>query len=221
MYRVSVTLLDSFRLWRDLPEDQDWFPVEELEGRIRGEPFEPTVEMQIGTALHDIVERESHAAGADGGCFDSGGFAFDAYSVQPILDAFRGGLHEVKATTEIQTARGPVTLVGRADYLRGLEALELKTKIGRALDPEHYAGSVQWKAYILIFSLRRVVYHLAQLSDRGGVLEVFQYDTLPLYPYPTIRADVEHLVADFMDFCAARGLLPLLIRESHEAKDAA
>lgn len=219
MYRLAVTLLDSFRLWRDLPEDAEWFPVEELEARIKGAPFEETEEMRIGKALHAIVEGKG---AKDGSMLESGGILFDSYSVQPILDAFRGGVHEVKATMEIATPHGPVLLVGKADYLYGTDAYELKSRMGRAHEPERYQDSVQWKAYTLLFGVRRVIYHFAQLSDCGGVLHVVNHDTLPLFPYPAIRADVLRLVNDFTDFCAARDLLPYLIRESHEqAKEAA
>lgn len=204
MFRLSATLLESFRLYREA----DFISTEEIETRLRGDAMEPTEDMRLGTAFHAIAEGIAEPCGDHGDrpayCFD--GFVFDAVSADEALAGYSGGMSEVKATREIVTPHGPAVLVAKADYLRGNAARELKTR-RKAFDVENYADSLQWRVYVAVFGLSRLTYDLVQLDERGGVFYVADHDTLDLYPYPALLDDVEREARGLVAFAHERGLL--------------
>lgn len=195
MIRLSVSLLESYRLYRS----GEWMTTEALEASIRGE-FETTPAMLLGRAFHGALEH--HKDRWDG-------YEFRGMEPEIYLPA---GVSEAKETRVIETDSGLVRLVGKADYLLGTVAYEVKTK-EKALDPEHYMASLQWRAYCVLFGCRKVVYRLVQLkaSKGGGWWDVVEWDDLPLYAYPALEDELRAEVSRFAAFLTERGLAPHLL----------
>lgn len=218
MFRISATLLDGFRLYREA----DFIETGEIEARIRGDASEPTEDMRLGTAFHAIAEGIAEPCGDHGDrpayCF--GGFVFDAESADAALSAYCGGVAEVKATLPIATPHGPALLVCKADYLRGNGIRELKTR-RKPFDVETYADSLQWRSYLLAFDAARIVYDLVRLDEADGVFFAAEHDALPLYPYPGMRDDVEREARALVAFAHERGLLPYLTAAQERAEQRA
>jgi len=218
MMRVTATLLDSFRLFHEA----DFITVEELDARIRRDPIAPTPAMRLGTAFHAIAEGTAAMLGdplsPEGAAYEFDGFRFDARSADEALREYRDGVPEVRGEREIETDFGLVRLVGKADYLKGISAREIKTR-DKDFDPLSYAESYQWRVYCRVFRVPVVYYDLCRLEfDEGsGLWFVRAHDELPLYTYPELGKDVERMTRAFLRHAAARGLLGYLDLDQREA----
>ena len=206
MYRLSPTLLDSYRLYCE----QDWMSLPDIEARIRREPMLPTPAMGLGKAFHEIAEGVRTIFG-DWYLTDE--MRFDRKSADQAIALIPPGVSEVPCARIMDsTIYGPVQLSGRVDRLVGLTPWEIKTKT-EILDPERYADSLQWLAYAWMLGVREVQYLLVQLEEKGGIWRVKDADTLTLYapndPMRVLRPWIERL----MTHAERRGLLEHLNRE--------
>ena len=219
MLRLSVTLLDSFRLFRT----QDWLSFEDFRDRVAGVRTPPTPPMVLGRGVHAIAEHpDRHLATASLDQHraepayryvdpDVGDVLwYDAGSLDRALVGLRGGVAESKVTRVIDTVLGPCTLVGKVDYLRGNIAVELKTK-DKAFNPDQYAEALQWRYYLWLCNVSRVIYRLVQLAQRNGVWCVVNADDLPLYRYPAMDAELIAHVNELVQFCVRHGLAEHLV----------
>lgn len=214
MYRVSATLLDSFRLYKTA----EFISTEELDARIRRDPMEPSEAMRIGTAFHGIAEgrcvRDGDPGSPEGAVYTCDGYVFDAETADAALSWCRGGVPEVKkAGVVIPSEFGPIAIVGKADYLRGLMADEIKTKVGKEFNPADYIDAWQWRVYMRVFGVRSVVYRLVRLDLRDGVY-FSKRDDLVLYPYSALDAEVDAAVRAVARYAADRGILDYLTQSS-------
>lgn len=204
MFRLSATLLESFRLYREA----DFISAEDMDSRVRGDAIEPTEDMRLGAAFHAIAEGIAEPRGDHGDrpAYCAGGFVFDAVSADEALAGYVGGISEVKATRIVPTPHGPAVLVAKADYLQGNAARELKTR-RKPFDVESYVDSLQWRVYVAVFGLARFTYDLVRLDEAGGVFFAAEHDTLDLYPYPALLDDVERETRALVAFAHERGIL--------------
>lgn len=180
MIRLSVTHLDTFRYWR---ESEDELPA--LVARLTGEE-PPTPQMLASRAFHSWLENaspcETHAAVYDGFRFD---FAIDAELALPPI-------RELKAECVVQTAVGPVTLVGKVDALDGLTVRDYK--LSERFDAERYTESYQWRSYLMMFGAKRFIYDVFQARYDADRVYVYDYHQLAFAAYPGMEADVQHEV---------------------------
>ena len=200
MLRLNATLLESTRLFMAGVIDTDSL-IESIVGE-----FTPTPAMELGSAFHAVFENpDNYLDMLDGaGIYDCNGFTFDAQAVDTAVADIWAQAPVIEAKAEdlvLQTDTGPVRIVGRADALAGLDCGELKTS-AKALVPERYMDSMQWRAYVLAFGANRVNYRLVQLKHlkKVDVWTVQQHQHLPLYPYPQIAQDVTAMANELARF---------------------
>lgn len=219
MMRISATMLDSFRLYKSA----EFISTEEMDARLRRDPIEPNEAMLVGTAFHGIAEGRATPKGdpqaPEGAAYECDGYLFDAETTDRALAMCRGFAEIKSDLVRIDTRYGSVALVGKCDSLHGREAIEIKTKIGRDLDPTAHISAWQWRVYCRVFGVDRVRYLLARLDLRDGVYHV-KHDMMDVYPYPGLALDVEREVRELTDYAATRGLLDYL-HQSNEQQEAA
>lgn len=195
MIRLSVTWLDMFQQYMDDEE----MTAEAFAMRLFG-PFQPTLEMRAGTALHTVLEYASDSddlvsilrTGADGFSFtiDEG--------VDGIIEL--GEQREQKYTLQILP---DVVLSGRIDAETPLYPID--HKLTGQFNPERYMDSNQWKAYLLMRNKKRFVY---QVFERAAIVEqdgnahchIKDYHRLEVAAYPHMIKDVRDVAAGLAEF---------------------
>jgi hypothetical protein len=199
-FRTSVTLLDSYRYYRDAEfhtEESEQRALDELILRIHGERIPPNEAMMRGTAWHKVLEEPHEHYDADNDLYVADGFAFDAVTTGVILmDLPSGRVPEVKMTLEV----GPLLLVGIADYLDGTIGGDFK--LTKKVEPDKYKDSCQWKAYLRMMDGRLFRYHVAQprANRKTGVITLHDYKTFTFYRTPETDIQLERLCYDFWAF---------------------
>jgi hypothetical protein len=197
MITVRATTVESFRLFMD--PDVDFISVDEMDARLRGDQRESSDAAGLGTAFHAAVE----------GTY-VGAILFDADSVEKARRGLGGVPSEVDGSVVLDVHGTPVRLTGHADYLLGLDLLDLKTS-SKPIPPDRHADSMQWRCYCVIFGAKRVTYRHVQLDeDDDGVIYAKSVDDVPMYPYPDVLGDVVKCIAALLDYATARGLLAAL-----------
>lgn len=189
--RMSVTDLDAFRYYR-AAEDAD---LDSLLRRLRKqEP--PSRAMMAGRALHTILENAEPGVTLD--IVEQDGFRF-RFSLDLALRL--PAVRELKGDVVIQTAQGPVTLVGVVD---GLDGAVRDYKLTSRFDAERYAESYQWRCYLSMFKARRFVYDVFVAFDNEQADEIIvsEYHPLTFYAYPAMDADVHREVEAFVAFAS-------------------
>lgn len=198
--RVSTTTLESYRLYTE-----DVVPEEDLLASIRGE-FKPSRATALGAALHLILEEpDRHYTNVDTYVCD--GITFPGPVIRPCLErVLPDGVFEVKGTRDYQIGRDLVTVVGKVDQVWGCQVKEFKSRWD-SCDVDRYARSFQWRFYLDVFGAAIVTYEVFLLSEHeDGKIALRGIETLPLYPYPALRAECEALLADFVAYAHLRGL---------------
>lgn len=225
MLTVRATALESYRLYAD--PDCDFITTEEIEARLLGLEPRPDAEalarMERGTAFHSAVEDCSLDYEPDDGAvvhvnvdrvvnaddFAASRTAEYAFAARTIYDA-RAGLgcaSEVEGSTILDVYGVPVRLTGHADWLRGLDGWDIKTS-SKPIPADRHAGSMQWRAYCLLFGLQRFTYrHVYLAEDRQGVIYARSIEDVTVYPYPRLRDDVVSCLGDLLAFAEIRGCL--------------
>lgn len=205
--RISATLLESFRYWSEIedPETADKKEAE-LQASIRGE-FTPSPAMRIGTAYHKLVERPQLALD---GVYEYDGLRFDPPAIDTLHYALPVGLFEVKATRELIVDGCAVTLVTKCDHIAGASITEIKTTLG-TFDAEKYLASYQWRVMVMLFDAMRVTYRVACLIEDADRFVLRSLESITVYPYPDLKADVMELMDAFIAYVRARGLQNYLL----------
>jgi hypothetical protein len=181
--RLSVTDLESYRYWKDSDDDFDV-----LLTRLRGEE-PPGQNMLASRAFHKLLETtkegdEFFATTIDGYRFD---FAIDDAVARPVCC-------ELKAEVPIATPSGPVTLVGKVDGLTGLVVNDYK--LTERFEAERYTDSLQWRAYLMMFSARYFVYDVFVCRYDPDRVYVNDYHRLSFCAYPGMAEDVTRAVVE-------------------------
>jgi len=197
---VRASTLESYRLYMD--PDVEWLPAEEIEERIRrgqdnGES--PSEAAALGTDFHAAVAGEY-----------SGPRVFDHDSIVEARAGLDGAFSEVAGSVVLDVDGVRVRVTGHADWLLGLDVLDLKTS-AKPIAPDKHAESMQWRAYVLIFGVERVTYRQAQLAeDKDGTVFAKSIDDVVMYPYPKLREDVVACLRSLLDFARLRGCLDVM-----------
>jgi hypothetical protein len=210
--RVSVTTLESFRLWSD-PE-QEWMSEDDLINGILGR-FIPTPEVLLGQDYGLVIEHPEkyRVEGGDGYACKSSLFPADA--IDPMLALFEPrGLFEVKTTAELDGC----VVVTKCDHIRGLHIDELKTTCS-SFDAEKYLHSCQWRFMALLFEAADITYRVACLSDteRNGIT-LRSIESVNVYPYGGMRDDCLDLLRKFKHYVKVRGLDSYLREKQEKAE---
>lgn len=230
--RVSCTVLEAFRLWRD--PANEWFTEEALQQQILGR-FAPTPAMLLGTAFGEVIETPGrfavdnplapgtpagyqHYQVRDGRRIDTHYFTAD--TMQPALDLFdyAHGLFEVKAVQRV----GTCDIVAKCDYILGSAIGENKTTDSTP-NFDKYEASYQWRWMLHVFGAASCTYNVFQLAVDADTGQVRLKDLLrfTLYRYPALEADCLALLDDFIAYVTARGLDRHLRARQSQAADAA
>jgi hypothetical protein len=172
--RTAVTLLDSFRYYRDAEfytseaEDRS---LAELIMRIRGERTPQTDVMLRGIAWHDVCEHPDETYDANTDTYASQGYEFEAASAGAILmDLPPDRVCEVKMVETI----GPLQVSGIADYLDGVVGGDMK--LSKKVEPD------------------------AQPRERKGIVSLHDYKVFTFYRDEKTDRDVEELCEHFYEF---------------------
>jgi hypothetical protein len=217
MITVRATTLESFRLYFD--PDCDFITVDEMEARLLGLDTKPDAEalarMERGSAFHAAVERyEPGYEPSDREVVREGEYAFAAATIRDARAGLNGAA-EVAGSTVLDVGGVSVLLTGHADWLLGLQGWDIKTS-GKPIPADRHAGSMQWRAYCLLFGLQRFTYRHAYLADdRQGVVYARSIEDVTVYPYPRMRHDVVACLRDLLAFAELRGCLDAM--EDQEA----
>lgn len=209
--RISCTTLESFRLW--MQPETDWLPEAELLATIRGE-FVGNHKVWLGQAFGAVLEHPEPYRVSGGyrvenlrGCGET--FAFGDDVMGPAL-----ALIDPQRTVFEAKGIGRYCghdVVAKADQLVGAHLIETKTTLS-TFDFDKYEASCQWRFMADIFGVRQVTYRVFCLSESeaNGVIELKSVENFTLYPYPAMRADLEHLVREFEGYVDMRDLRPML-----------
>ena len=180
--RISTTTLESFRLYRT----GDWMSFDEMVASATG-TVQWTEKMLIGSAIEAAVNEVAFDHDIP---LDSAGVRM----VKTLLPAMR--TPQVKIVGEVAGH----DLVGVADYLVGNEVRDLKCT-HRAIDPERYAHSLQWQAYLILFEADKFWYDVAHVSqNRDGIWIVKDVQSFSLRPYPAMPANLERWIREYADW---------------------
>jgi hypothetical protein len=229
--RVGPSTLESFRLYLD--EANDWFTTEKfIDQLLRREP--PSLALHLGSAFGAVLERPERYRVPGGFAMHPRGshrpfFFADAVMAEPLsLMNHVAGVFEAKATKRYPCG---ITVASKADQIVGLHLFEHKTTLG-SFEIDKYLESVQWRFMVDLFEPRVVTYHvfLLDLEDDGGAdlplpaLVPYEptyrrVESFNLYPYATLRQDLDRLLEQFLWFVRDRGLVEQL--EADERRIAA
>jgi hypothetical protein len=202
--RLSITIIEAFRLWRDTG---DWMDLRDLEATIMRATV-PNEKMLRGIAFHSVLERpvsetpfaekQYRVASRDG----SEDFVFAGEGMDRVLELWpKLPAPEVKSTFDVDG----ITVVGVADALEGVTVWEAKCT--EKIDVEKYHDSFQWRALLKLYNARVARYVLAQGRDCGNRFIVID-SVLPMtqYRYPRMEDDIKRLVNDCATFVCQRNL---------------
>jgi hypothetical protein len=184
MIRLSVTDLESYRYWK---ADED-STLDQLLVRLRHEE-PPTPAMKAGRAFAKLFENID-----DGllGVADVDGWRFDFTRLEAEIAL--PPVRELKAEVRFETPSGPVVLVGKTDGLHGTVVHD--QKLTEKWDAEKYVDSLQWRAYLAMFSATSFTYDVFIARYQERHVTVTDYHPMTFYAYPGLRQDVERAVAE-------------------------
>lgn len=202
MYRLTPSLLDSFRLYYEA----DFISLADLESRIKGEPITPTQAMLLGAAFHKIAEGK---ASVEGNLYSIDGFLFDRKSTDTALAPLEGGVSEVWCSRILKHVPYMPLLRGRTDRIVGATPWEIKTK-NKEHDPEKHATSLQWQCYLHMLDADECRYLLVRLEEGKDCWQVRDADSLSLFRYRGMEDHINELAIRFMRFAENRSLLQCL-----------
>ena len=192
MITLRASTVDSFRTYAD--PDNDFISTEEMDARLLGEGSTNPA-MELGTAFHAAVAGNY-----------VGAVQFDPDSIYRARLGLGDAVPEVEGSVVLDIDGTPALLTGHADWLCGLDMLEIKTST-KPIPPERYADSMQWRCYCVIFGIERVTYRLVQLDETGGDYFAKVIDDVTLYRYPKLHDDVVRCLRSLLGYVRARGLV--------------
>lgn len=198
MIRIRRSLLEEFRRC----VSTEFGDEGRLVRTIRGEGDPPNARMLAGTAWDRCVEHNAS---------ESGGFSFDPEDVAEARSMIGPGRWKVLGSVVLGTPEGKVELTGEADHLSGFVVQDVKLTFD-APDPDLYADSLQWRAYLLMFKarvFRYVVFH-AKEPDESGFVTIKSVQCFKHWTYPAIRQDVADWCGRFAEWAELKGLTPYL-----------
>lgn len=212
--RISVTLLDQFRLY----QTEDWLTEASLLASIRGE-FVPTPMVKAGMAYEKAIQEPGRYR-TKAGLYAVDGFTFSALSVESVAMFFDpSGIWQAKETLLLDVSGEPVTVVAKVDHAAGNGINELKTRWS-GFDCEKYMDAHQWRWYLIVFGAAFVQYTVVCMKDPDE--PTFEsIERFRVYPYPGMREDCTGLLHEFVDYVRAKGLEKYLADNRYKRESAA
>lgn len=192
--RVSVTDLNQVAYYYS----SEYQELDELLARLRREtPLTP--DMLAGTAWHDLLEH--HQGGELAGTIEHDGFTF---TIDCEAEVQLGQAAEVPGEVTLDVDGVEVTVRARADALAGNKVIDYK--LTKNADPERYVGSVQWRAYMLIFGCQEFEYLLFKKSQRGMKVKITDVIPCTFHWYDGLVRDLKLAIHNYLTI--ARQHLP-------------
>ena len=194
---LHVTDLDAY-LWYQRIESMT---ADELRGRLlRTEP--PNAAMLAGTAWHSILENPPDEIST----IERNGFTF---RVECDAEIALPQVREIRASKSYLVDGVKVTLTGGCDGISGNVVKDHKLTFRP--NPETYAESYQWRAYLDIYNANIFQYLLYHAIEKPDAIVIRDVSTMHFYWYPGIRADLEIGIRDLLGFVRER--VPEMIKE--------
>ena len=193
MYRLSPTMLDSYRLYKTT----NWKSYTDIVLTIKREVVE-TEPMKVGRAVHHIKEGL--------GTEKYGMVLIDGYIFRGIEKEDKKYISELKITPKIQTPYGNCIISMVADAIYGNEIKEYKTTQS-PIDIGRYMEYYQWRCYLWGFCAEKIIYEVMEINQcKDGIWKVKNTEKISLCPYIGMEEDIRLLVEDMIAFCHSQGL---------------
>lgn len=222
-YRISVTTLEKFRRCQkeETTFDTEAALVECLQGKFTG-----TSKTMFGGAFHKLLEGD-YTHDPERNVYHADGCLF---THEQALPALRYREQHPNLTREMPLPRKlyetnyfPVQVSGRVDAVEGLFIRDTKCKF-RAPDFAEYIDSCQWKFYLDMLDADVFYYDVFRVNMfpgddtrnpyTAGILfpkiEVQEHETLECFRTTDMRAELQTILNDFMDYVHDRRLLGYL-----------
>ena len=200
--KIAVTLLDSYRYWRETEyhdAEREKQSLDEIIARIQGRPTPKSEPMLKGIAFANVLEHPSQFYDEASGNYLCDGFEFDG----PSITEFRLTMPD-DALKEVWMPRYEYNgnyLVGRADLMWDniIADNKLITKKLNAMKYDSYEASIQWQAELLMADCQEFKYFVGQGKSRKSddVIVVSDFQTLTFYRSQETDDRVRQLMNDF------------------------
>jgi hypothetical protein len=213
MIQVRVTLLESFRRFRDeVTEtyDTEQSVIDSLSGAFKGNN-----KTEIGSAFHLIIEKFNTNF-----CFING-VLFSNDHVQKAINHAENispFIAEVRQSKTFYTKFGEISITGCTDVLQGNQLRDTKTKFSSPSYLEYF-NSFQWRIYLSIFGLDKFYYDIFEfvgyndgLGKDVSALELKQHEPYECARYENMETDINILINDFLEWIEFRNLWHLLTK---------
>ena len=217
MFRISPSLLDSYRYFQQRDFDQYDDPeravaeqeraFDDLVSQIKRIKKPPTEAMALGVTFEDAVNAvEAPAIGSAYEQTDRGfTFSFGGELLQCAQEQIPPHtVTQVQGRLEI----GPFQVNCRADYLNPFGVADVKTRTKAPLI-DTYLEKYQWRCYLECFGRKRFTWQIYQLAKdrRTAIYRLKELHLMNQYAYPGMRADIERTLNQCAGFCDQHGLL--------------
>ena len=190
MLRIPVTALETVRQYLS-----DKITTDQLVERIT-KPYQATRKMQLGTAIHDILENYHNRYIAESDIFiSSNGFRFEADIIDKMSSQIdQDAPFEIKEVKIFELENEAVEVVGKVDQLHGGIIYENKTTWS-GFNSDKYYDSYQWRYYLDMFEAELLIYNVFCLSEtKKKGIELKEINKLKFTHYPTMASDVRRLL---------------------------
>ncbi len=204
MFRISPTLLEAFRIFRE----EEYKTEADLQFTIRKDGV-PTLKMAVGSAFHKIKAMDERVVYSEDGCSLVDHIMFRG--IPPSTDEM---IREIKIVPTIETNRGIVRVPMIADGIWGNTITEYKTTFSY-IDVLRYADSIQWRCYLWGFSAEKADYDIYFLEeDKFGIWEIKDNQQIDFCPYRKMEDDIKGIIVDLIDYCETRGMIKYITEEA-------
>lgn len=207
MLHISPSNIESYLYYKH----SDYKTLEEIKEEIAGKRVE-TIDMQMGTAWHHVMERIKPGAHQE---IHQDGFIFyvDCDETVPV-----GGAVELKLTKTYHVKGYEVMVHGRGDEALGKIGTDHKLTTKFDFDVwDRYQRAFQWRYYLDALDADTFIYrlYLKQWSQKQPeVVRITDVMPLRFDRYEGMDADIQLLLADFIEF--AEEHLPQWMQEKQK-----
>jgi len=206
--RISTTTLESFRLMLT----EEWMTQERFLEQLKT-PFRTSPPMEVGTALHAVIE-----TGKKSNLFTN---EINDLCLEVRQD-LNGATHEIKETKVYKIGEHNVTIVAKVDAMLGNIIYDHKTTT--EMNPTKWQDSIQWKVYLDVFDMPEFCYNVFVFNgvekkaetaeDYAKSIEDVEYYTVPLKKQENNAEQVLELLEGLLEFIKVHNLYDLFIKKA-------
>lgn len=208
MNKISVTILESFRRFKD---DVSSFDTEEnLIKLLKGE-FKGNNKMFIGSAIHSLIDNYPNIKQGKVKLSDT-----QIIKIHEHCNKLGVFYSEIPANKVFYTNKNELKITGRIDVLQGITIRDTKCKFSSPSYSGYY-DSYQWRVYLSIFELDRFIYDIFEIENYNDAMEINISDcNLTIHePYECLKYDkmeydINSLIDEFMEWINFRKLENLI-----------